>query len=415
MAPRKKAAKKTETAKVNAEVTSTKATVVDETEVMNEEMNPVSEDTNPSIESVENTENQLADEGLGAYDRDNFSLDSLDDKYVNMQECIKALDIAFLSRKNIVLFGKGGHGKSEISLDYLRLKGIEPYVITMGSGMNQERLFGGLDLMSFQETGKLEYFVENSFMNHEVVIFEELFDAPDFVLEQLKDILSSRIFRNGSQEFPIKTKLIICCTNKKRDDFAKDDSLKALMERFPLEYEVKWDTYSRMTYDKLFEKRFGVTLPKLSFILEQFAKEKVVISPRIALTAFEILAKTEDPDALKFIAEFRTNSKLLRDSLKKFESIDKLRTINEEIANDMMPEIKALTDSLDNDPDGVSDENAKAMQKIGTKVESYLKKVDALSVPDDLVSEKSATKKQLESVKKNLSGVISSLKNLGVL
>jgi len=297
----------------------------------------------------------------------------------------------------------------------LRLKGIEPYVITMGSGMNQERLFGGLDLLTFQEDGKMEYFVENSFMNHEVVIFEELFDAPDFVLEQLKDILSSRIFRNGSQVVPIKTKLIICCTNKKREDFAKDDSLKALMERFPLEYEVKWDTYSRMTYDKLFEKRFGVTLPKLSFILEQFAKEKIIISPRIALTAFEILAKTEDTDALKFIAEFRSNSKLLRDSLKKFESIDKLRVINEDITKEMMPEIKKLTDSLEEDPEGISDDNAKLMQKIGKKVESYLKKVDALVVPDELVSEKSNTLSQLRNVKKNIGGVISSLKNLGVL
>jgi hypothetical protein len=39
---------------------------------------------------------------------------------------------------------------------------------------------------------EFEYLVENSFMNHEYVVFEEMMDAPDFILEQLKDILSSR-------------------------------------------------------------------------------------------------------------------------------------------------------------------------------------------------------------------------------
>src|SRR4029078_3038105 len=114
----------------------------------------------------------------------------------------------------------------------------------MGSGTTTDKLFGGLDLKLFNEEGKIQYLVENSFMNDEFVIFEELFDAPDYILEQLKDILSSGVFRNGTQVFPIKTKLIICCTNKTREQFSKNDSLKALMERFPLEHEVKWDSYN---------------------------------------------------------------------------------------------------------------------------------------------------------------------------
>ena len=75
-----------------------------------------------------------------------------------------------------------GHGKSEITLDFLKAKGINPYIITMGTGMTTDRLFGGLDIPTFEKTGKIEYLVENSFMNHEYVIFEEMFDAPDFIL-----------------------------------------------------------------------------------------------------------------------------------------------------------------------------------------------------------------------------------------
>jgi hypothetical protein len=52
-------------------------------------------------------------------------------------------------------------------------------------------LFGGLDINKFHDEGVLEYLLDNSFMNHEYVVFEEMMDAPDFILEQLKDILSS--------------------------------------------------------------------------------------------------------------------------------------------------------------------------------------------------------------------------------
>jgi hypothetical protein len=61
----------------------------------------------------------------------------------------------------------------------------------MGAGMNADRLFGGLDINKFHDEGVLEYLLDNSFMNHEYVVFEEMMDAPDFILEQLKDILSS--------------------------------------------------------------------------------------------------------------------------------------------------------------------------------------------------------------------------------
>jgi MoxR-like ATPase len=136
------------------------------------------------------------------------------DSFVFMDKTAKVLEIGFETGKNIVLYGPGGHGKSEMTEAFFAQKGIQPYVITMGTGMTTDRLFGGLDIPTFEKTGKIEYLVENSFMNNEYVIFEELFDAPDFILEQLKDILSSKVFRNGTQIFPIKTKFIICCSSR---------------------------------------------------------------------------------------------------------------------------------------------------------------------------------------------------------
>jgi MoxR-like ATPase len=256
------------------------------------------------------------------------------DKFVFMDKTVNILNVGYSTSKNVILYGPGGHGKSEITLDFLKAKGIDPFIQTMGTGMTTDRLFGGLDIPTFETTGKIEYLVENSFMNHEYVIFEELFDAPDFILEQLKDILSSGVFRNGTQIFPIATKFIICCTNRTRDEFSKNMSLKALMERFPLELNVIWDNYTEISYNKLLESKFGVDNvdPVIPYLLQEYAKNNITISPRVAVTAYQVYDEC-GPEALSFIAEFAKKPSLIAEAIKKFEATMKFRELSSGITH----------------------------------------------------------------------------------
>jgi hypothetical protein len=251
------------------------------------------------------------------------------EKFVFMDKTVSILNVGFSTAKNVILYGPGGHGKSEITLDFLKAKGIDPFIQTMGTGMTTDRLFGGLDIPTFETTGKIEYLVHNSFMNHEYVIFEELFDAPDFILEQLKDILSSGVFRNGTQIFPINTKFIICCTNRTRDEFSKNMSLKALMERFPLELNVIWDNYTEISYNKLLESKFGEgeVDPVIPYLLQEYAKNGITISPRVAVTAYQVYDEC-GPESLSFIAEFAKKPSLIAEAIKKFESTIKFRDLS---------------------------------------------------------------------------------------
>lgn len=274
----------------------------------------------------------------------------LTEKYVYMNKTISILDVGFKTNKNVILYGSGGHGKSEITIDFFSEHNINPYVITMGTGMTTDRLFGGLDIPTFEKTGKIEYLVNNSFMNHEYVIFEEMLDAPDFILEQLKDILSSKTFRNGTQVFPIKTKFIVCCTNRTRDEFSKNMSLKALMERFPLELNVVWDNYTEITYGKLLESRFGLgeVDPIIPFLLQEYTKNGITISPRVAINAYEIYQQC-GPEALTFIAEFSKKPELIKNAIKKFEDIYKF--------NMSVNEIGELMNSITENPQLNSDDD----------------------------------------------------------
>lgn len=320
------------------------------------------------------------------------------EKFVFMDKTVSILNVGFSTAKNVILYGPGGHGKSEITLDFLKAKGIEPFIQTMGTGMTTDRLFGGLNIPTFETTGKIEYLVENSFMNHEYVIFEELFDAPDFILEQLKDILSSGVFRNGTQIFPIETKFIICCTNRTRDEFSKNMSLKALMERFPLELNVIWDNYTEISYNKLLESKFGEgeVDPVIPYLLQEYAKNGITISPRVAVTAYQVYDEC-GPESLSFIAEFAKKPSLIAEAIKKFESTIKFRDLSAAITYS----IETLT-SLPL----VSREDEKMHKDAISSLKKQLADIKGLTVGDDVAHVhaqlvKAATS-ALEKFEKNL-------------
>lgn len=307
-----------------------------------------------------------------------ITVESTTQKFVFMDKTINILNVGLSTNKNVVLYGPGGHGKSEITLDFLKSRGINPYIITMGTGMTTDRLFGGLDIPTFEKTGKIEYLVDNSFMNHEYVIFEELFDAPDFILEQLKDILSSGTFRNGTQIYDIKTKFIVCCTNRTRDEFSKNMSLKALMERFPLELNVIWDNYTEITYNKLLESKFGEgeVDPVIPYLLQEYAKNGVTISPRVAVTAYQVYDQC-GPESLGFIAEFAKKPSLIAEAIKKFESTLKFRELSSNLQEslDLLSTLPLTTQS---------DEKVyKAQLK---KIDLQIKDLKGLTVSDDIAS-----------------------------
>lgn len=302
--------------------------------------------------------------------------DSLNN-FIFTEEVGKALDLAFITGENVILYGKGGFGKSEMAEAYLRGKKVDIYIKTMGNGTTTDSLFGGIDIKEFNDTGKIEYLVENSFMNHEYVILEELFDAPDYILEQLKDILTSKVFRNGTQTFPIKTKLIICCTNKSREEFSKNDSLKALMERFPLELKVEWDNYTRDTYDKLFRHVLKSSDNELCYILEKLAQNGSVISPRTAIKAAKIVNSC-GIDCLDFIADFSgKNTPLVKAEIEKFKNVKILTSYIKRIDELITESASIVLDTL---------ENIKHAKTLLKEIETKEKELKTKKVDDEMIS-----------------------------
>lgn len=338
-------------------------------------------------------------------------------KFVFAEGVERGLNISHNTNQNIILWGQGGHGKSEIALKFFRDKGIAPYVKSLGKGTTIDSLMGGIDLNVFQhgiideeatklerertgdstivvysrKPGAIEYMVENSFMNHEYVIFEELLDCESFVLETLKDILTSGYFRNGTQVYKVKTKQIVCCTNRERQEFINSDaSLKALMERFPLEVHVAWPAYTSTNYDKMFKECFKKKNSMISSILGEMHTNGVTISPR---TAVKILlgVESEGVHYMDYVAEFSTEKgkKILKEAIKKHESLNK--------AEEIIDRLKELREILDGYPKNIEEWSATqamdAIKNVG-EIRSSLTKLDEIPKNDDLIKKIGDTRKE---------------------
>jgi len=61
-------------------------------------------------------------------------------------------------------------------------------------------------------------------------------------------MLQSKIVRNGNQVHPLKTRMIVACTNRSRHEVVTDDSIEALMQRFYYQQLISWNTYTFKDY-----------------------------------------------------------------------------------------------------------------------------------------------------------------------
>jgi hypothetical protein len=74
----------------------------------------------------------------------------------------------------------------------------------------------------------------------------------------LKNTLTEAQLENGAQVYPMRTKAMLLLTNKKPQDVvefvdeASQNSIAALMERFPLHMIVEWDSYESRDYMGMF-------------------------------------------------------------------------------------------------------------------------------------------------------------------
>jgi MoxR-like ATPase len=230
-----------------------------------------------------------------------------------------AVSLALAARLNLIFSGPGGHAKSEfLETVFGAITGQETYVKSFGQGTSPEELFGGIDFdaLNRPEGAALIFNPEHSFLGYKMAILEELFDAPSRVLTTLKDTLTAKELRNGRQRYPMQTRVIAAATNHSPQEIAEGGpEIEALIQRFPIQLEVKWPVYNKSSFLKLFttvlDRKDGQAATSweniealqntaanvtasygiqslLAHILVEMTRDGVSISPRTAMMALQL-------------------------------------------------------------------------------------------------------------------------------
>ncbi len=189
---------------------------------------------------------------LNEYKNHNTIAEILNKNFILMDEPAMALSAALIMEQNVIFCGRGGYGKSEMikTLFSNELLKDKVFIKSLNESTTEEDLFGGIKMKELMDEGSILYKTENSFINYEIAIFEEMLDADISVLSALKDALSSKEVRNGIQREVLKTKIIIGLTNKSPQDVISNNSTEALIQRFPIiqtmEYPITKDVVALM-------------------------------------------------------------------------------------------------------------------------------------------------------------------------
>lgn len=223
---------------------------------------------------------------------------TINGRYVHAEDIAEILSLGLVGKFNVILFGPGGHAKSELAEEVASLvQGADHGTIMFGEGMTEDKLWGGINLNKLNDVDdkRIEYYLERSFLNWHIAVFEELFDAPVNVLLALKYALTARAYKSGWQQFPMKTFSVIAATNREPYEVSTmSPSAHALIERF-LQFRVAWDSYSTEDFTNLFstvENRNAKVPIDLDTLTEyQNLVEKVSIPNTVKETLSDLLGK----------------------------------------------------------------------------------------------------------------------------
>lgn len=154
---------------------------------------------------------------------------------VGREEEVSLVLLAMLCRENIILIGKPGTAKSEMSrrVEKCLPLGSSYFEYLLTKFTTPEEIFGGISIPKLKE-GKQERMIEGYLASAHVGFLDEIFKANSSILNSLLTIANERIYHDGSRKIKTPLRIIVGASN----ELPTEEELEALYDRFVFRKEV---------------------------------------------------------------------------------------------------------------------------------------------------------------------------------
>lgn len=239
---------------------------------------------------------------------------SLSKDFYNMDKVVEALYYGITAGKNIILYGPGGFGKTQIVKKFLEALSIASQTIVGNEDTEVDALLGIPNIKKLTEESIYEIAFENTvFRNKGVLILEEFLDVRPTTAAALKDVLSEGGMRQGDTFIESLISSVVICTNRSPEEMSIDNSTSAFYkERFPIRIEVTWNDYTTKSYIDFLKLVREPVYKEMSSYYEVLAEiaartsEENIVSPRVVLDAADMLILHKDIKVLQYVDGLNT-------------------------------------------------------------------------------------------------------------
>ena len=218
----------------------------------------------------------------------------LNERFPNIPKAVNAVVNSLIHQRHCVLYGRGGHAKSQLVETAIKLLRGENYfysetkILACSEDTDPANFVGYVDMVEFREKGNLLYKLDQTIYDSEITILEEGFDLADYLLTTMRDPFTRGELCINKACHKSKLKTLFVCTNVDPYAWAKTNSQKATLARFDFVVKTEWESYEVSNWDNMFKALNFSDYEALSLFAERDNKDPNGVSPRDMVKMYKI-------------------------------------------------------------------------------------------------------------------------------